>query len=73
MLSGTTLNNNLPLTSFISIKLYKRNVKETLINLQSSGDSCDWRNNNFVLYNYSGLRRSQTSYRTQIDYNIDDY
>ena len=72
LLSGTTLNSNLPLTSFLTIKFYKRNVKEALLKLQSSGDTCDWQSNNFVLYNYLGLRRSQTSYRQQINYNIND-
>ena len=59
---------SLPLASYISIKLYKKNLRQTLINIQSSGEQCDWLNNNFLLYNIDGLRKSQTTYRTKVDY-----
>ena len=39
LLSGTKINENLPLTSFIALKLYKKNIKEALLNLQGSGDT----------------------------------
>ena len=45
----------LPLTSFVSLKLYKANIKQTLLTLQGSGDSCEWQNSNFILYNIEGL------------------
>ena len=67
LLSGTKINEHLPLTSYISMKLYKNNVKEALRQLQSSGDTCDWQNNNFLLYNFSGLRKSHASYRGKIN------
>ena len=69
LLSGTTIYENLPLTSFRAMKLYKKNIKEALLNIQSSGDSDDWQNNNFILYDFSGLRRSETSYRSAVNYN----
>ena len=59
---------SLPVASYISIKLYKKNLRQTLINIQSSGEQCDWLNNNFLLYNIDGLRKSQTTYRTKVDY-----
>ena len=58
----------LPLTSFVSLKLYKANVKQTLLTLQGSGDSCAWQNSNFILYNIEGLRKSTVSYRSKVDY-----
>ena len=69
LLSGTKINENLSLTSYISIKLYKKNVKDALRKLQGSGDACDWQNDNFLLYNFTGLRKSHTSYRAKINYN----
>ena len=72
LLSGTSINENLPLASFIAIKLYKKNIKEALLSSQSSGDTDDWQNYNFVLYNFSGLRRSHTSYRSTVNYNDND-
>ena len=68
LLSGTKITALLPLTSFLSIKLYKTNVKQTLLTLQGSGDSCDWLNDNFIIYKIDGLRKSQASYRTNINY-----
>ena len=68
LLSGTTIVELLPLTSFVSLKLYKTNVKQALLTIQSSGDSCEWQNVNFILYNVEGLRKSQASYRTNVDY-----
>ena len=69
LLSGTSINEDLPLTSFRAIKLYKKNMKEALLNLQSGADTNDWQNNNFILYDFSGLRRSDTSYRSTVNYN----
>ena len=65
---GTKITELLPLTSFLSIKLYKTNVKQALLTIQGSGDSCEWQNDNFMLYNVEGLRRSKVSYRVNIDY-----
>ena len=70
LLSGTKVNENLPLTSYISMKLYKTNVIEALRRIQSSGDACEWQNDNFLIYNYSGLRKSHASYRATINYNV---
>ena len=69
LVSGSIINESIPLTSFISIRLYKNNVKKALLSLQSSGDPCEWQNNNFALYDIKGLRRSNASYRTTIDNN----
>ena len=38
---------SLPLASYLNIKSYKKNVKQTLINIQSSGEQCEWQNNNW--------------------------
>ena len=69
LLSATSdINNNLSPASFVSIASYKNNVKQSLLVIQGSGDSCDWQNNNFPLYNISGLRKSCTANRNIIDY-----
>ena len=44
--------------SFLTIKSYKTNVKGALLRTQNEGDSLNWQNNNFPLYNISGLRKS---------------
>ena len=52
------INENLSLSSFVSLKSYKNNVKRALLIKQSSGDFNEWQTDNFVLYNTSGLRKS---------------
>ena len=68
LLSGTEIIENLPSTSFKSIKLFKTNVKQALLSSQSSGNTCEWQNSNFLLYNVTGLRKSNVSYRAAINY-----
>ena len=70
LLSGTQVMGRLPLTSFLSIKLFKTNVKKEILSLQSSGETCEWHHSNFVIYNIDGLRRSQASYMENADYNF---
>ena len=68
LVATSKINENLPLASFITIKAYKTNVKQALLTIQSSGETCDWKNYNFPLYNIEGLRKSEVSYRSQVDY-----
>ena len=42
----------------LSMKIFRNNVKNSLIKHQSSGEKDEWLANNFVLYNITGLRRS---------------
>ena len=42
----------------LSMKIFKNNVKNSLIKQQSSGEENEWLPNNFALYNIIGLRRS---------------
>ena len=44
--------------SFLTIKSYKSNVKCALLRTQNEGNSLNWQNDNFPLYNISGLRKS---------------
>ena len=69
LLSGTTIMNDLPLASFVSIKLFKSNIRHAILVLQGSGDSCEWQSNNFILHNITGLRKSHTLYRVAVNYN----
>ena len=68
LLSTSNINENLPLASFKTIKAYKANVKQALLTIQSSGDTYEWQNDNFPLYNIEGLRKSQVSCRSPVDY-----
>ena len=70
LLSGTQIMGHLPLTSFLSIKTFRTNIKTEILGLQGSGESCEWHNNNFLIYNINGLRKSQASYRVNVDYNF---
>ena len=65
---SSTIEENLPLASFITMKAYKRNVKHALLDIQSAGEKYLWENSNFVLHNIKGLRKSNTTYRNNVDY-----
>ena len=67
-MATSNINENLPLASFKTIKAYKANVKQAVLTIQSSGDTYEWQNDNFPLYNIEGLRKSQVSYRSPVDY-----
>ena len=69
LLSGTQIMGHLHLTSFLSIKTFKTNIKTEILGLQGSGESCE-HNNNFLIYNINGLDKSQASYRVNVDYNV---
>ena len=58
MFVTTMINENLSAESFVSLKIYKKNIKETLLVEQKSGITDKWQNENFVLYNINGLRKS---------------
>ena len=53
----TEINENLPFSSFVNIKSYKRNIKCVLLAIQSSGEADEWLSYNFVLYNIAGLQK----------------
>ena len=42
----------------LSMNIFKRNVKNSLLKHQSSGENDEWQANNFPLFNITGLRRS---------------
>ena len=44
--------------SLFSLKAYKRSTKAHLLKIQSMGTLDEWENNNFLLYNIPGLRKS---------------
>ena len=66
--TGSDINKNLSPASFANLASYKNNLKQSLLSIQNSGISCEWKNDNFLLYNIPGLRKSQAQYRNVIDY-----
>ena len=60
IIANSMMNENLSPASFISLKAYRKNVKQALLIKQSSGDADEWRTDNFVLYNTTGLRKSKS-------------
>ena len=65
----TKLNEIVSSARFISIKSYKANIKQALLAIQSSHDACEWVNDNFILYNIAGLRKS-SRHAEKISYTI---
>ena len=53
-----TINEFLTNESFSSLKTYKENLKNTILLKQEDGNDVEWQNENFILYNYEGLRKS---------------
>ena len=68
LFADSELNDNLPPVSSLNIKTYRAKLKLELLNLQSSGEPCEWQNSNFPLYNITGLRKSVATYRSTINY-----
>ena len=68
LFADSEINENLPPASNLNIKTYRAKLKLLLLNLQSSGDPCEWQNDNFPLYNIKGLRKSEATYRSKINY-----
>ena len=48
--------NELDPESLFSLDVYKAKIKQLLLNLQGNGVQTEWLNENFPLYNISGLR-----------------
>ena len=46
-------------SSIVSLNIYKRFVKKSLLTIQANGDD-EWRAINFPLYNIPGIRRAPT-------------
>ncbi len=63
-----SLDESLPLVSYINMKSYKNNVKSSILKIQGSGNVNEWQPNNFPLHAIQGLRKSRANYRTQVDY-----
>ena len=55
------INETIPISSFISFKLYKNNVKKAILSIQGNHENNIWHTDNFVLYNIPGLRVSTRS------------
>ena len=68
LMVGSEITNNLPPASLANIATYKSNLKQSLLNIQNGGDTCEWQNNNFPLNNIPGLRKSCVTYRSDVDY-----
>ena len=68
LMVGSNINKNMSPASLVNIASYKINLKQSLLNIQSSGDTCEWHNNNFPLHNIPGLRKSRVKYRNAVDY-----
>ena len=65
---SSTIEENLPPVSFLTMRAYRNNVKSAILDAQKIGDKFQWENNNFILHNIKGLRRSNTEYRINVDY-----
>ena len=70
LIVGSEINKNLSPASLANIASYKNNIKRSLLSIQTSGDTCEWQNNNFPLYNIPGLRKSRAQYRSAVDYTV---
>ena len=68
LLLSCTIENNLSPASFLTLRAYKNNVKDAILKTQSMGNQYQWENENLILYNIKGLRKSKTEYRTKINY-----
>ena len=68
LLLSNTIELNLSPASFLTLRAYKNNVKYAILKTQSIGDKEQWGNENFILYNIKGLRKSKTEYRNKINY-----
>ena len=65
----SNIDQTLPLASLLSIRTYKRNLKDALMRKQSNVNSSKWENENLALFNIDGLRQSRVSLRNEINYN----
>ena len=63
------INENICKGSIVTLKAYKKNLKETLLLQQKNGDAVEWKNNKFVLNDILGLRQSHMQ-RETVDYSI---
>ena len=54
------INENISPESFLTLKSYKKNVKQALLLKQKSGVADEWQSDNFILHNIPGLRISRT-------------
>ena len=63
----SNIDQTLSLASLLSIRAYlKRHLKDALLRKQSSGNSTEWENENFAIFNIDGLRQSRVSMYTVI-------
>ena len=68
LLLSSGVEETLSLASLLTISCYKTNVKDFLLKIQSGSDPTNWQNSNFPLYNITGLRKSNITNRTNINY-----
>ena len=68
LLLSSGVEETLSLASLLTISCYKTNVKDFLLKIQSGSDPTNWQNSNFPLYNITGLRKSDITNRTNINY-----
>ena len=65
--SRSNIDQTLPLASLLSIKTYKRNLKDALLRKHYSGNSSEWEKENSALFNIDGLRQSRVIHRNEIN------
>ena len=58
------INENICKGGIVTLKTYKKNLKETLLLQQKNGDAVEWKNNNCVLNDILGLRQSHIQRET---------
>ena len=57
-----------PSSSFLSAKLYRKNIKDALLLNQNNGHPTEWETLNFSTLNIHGLRKSCVTNRVTIDF-----
>ena len=68
LIAGSDIIKNMSPATIANIASCKNYLRQSLLSIQSSGDTCEWQNRNFHLHNIPGLRRSRVKYRSIVDY-----
>ena len=67
--TNKTVEESISPSSFLSAKLYRKNIKDALLLNQNNGHPTEWETANFPISNIHGLRKSCVTNRITIDYN----
>ena len=66
LVRSSMLSESLP--GSLGIKKYKNDVKKSILVKQGGGNTAEWQNDNFPLFDIQGLRRSNVKHRTAVNY-----